>query len=58
MEATKINEEAARQIINILAEKRCTVNECMAILQYVGHTIKDHATVQKVENKLFDCEQN
>lgn len=54
MWATKANEEVARTIINILAEKNCTVSESQEILRYVSQNLGQHATVQKADRELFD----
>ena len=56
MDATAKNEAIAREIINLLAEKKCTVNEAEEILIYLKHSISQKATVQRAEEKLFDCE--
>jgi len=56
MRATKANEELVKVIINIFAEKNCTVNDVEEVLMYVGHAIKNSTTVQKVNKKLFELE--
>ncbi|MBO8170198.1 MAG: hypothetical protein H0Z35_13645 [Thermoanaerobacteraceae bacterium] len=53
MEATKKNEQLARQIINLLAEKECTVAEAEEILRYVRQSLGRFTTVRKVEKELF-----
>lgn len=53
MEPNKKNEETARKIINILAEKGHTVEEANSILCYVRNTILTQSTVCEVDGKLF-----
>ena len=54
MMSTKKNEEATREIINVLADKNYTVAEAREVLRYASIILGEHATVQKREDVLFD----
>ena len=58
MQATAKNEKTARDIINVLAEKGCTVSEATDILRYVTSAIKNHSKVLSINEKLFEIEGN
>lgn len=54
MKATHKNERIAREIIKILAENKCTVENATEILAYASKAIQHFATVPRIENKLFE----
>ena len=58
MKATAKNEKTARDIINVLAENGCTVNESISILSFVKAAIGNHIVVEKIDSKLFETEED
>lgn len=57
MNATDENEKIARQIINLLANEKVTIDDASRILIFVNHQINANTTVQHVTEKLFNCEK-
>jgi len=56
MYATKKNEKIARQIINLLAEEKVSLDDAGQILIYAKFAISETSTVQAVSEKLFNVE--
>lgn len=50
MKLNGINEKTALEIVHILAENGCTVEQCRSILSFVQGYVASHSTVQFDEN--------
>lgn len=49
MDATEKNFDIVERILEILAEKKCTVRQSEDILRYVGSEVRERSTVQSAK---------
>lgn len=54
MKATQKNEKIARQIINLLAQEKVTVEESDEILRFARDEIKERSLVKPIDYKMFE----
>ncbi len=51
MDATEKNFDIVERILEILAEKKCTVRQSEDILRYVGSEVRERSTVQSAKRE-------